>query len=89
MTDLNKLKIKLLTENFLADAYIAMEKKIEKAIQSGSLDIDSWEENNNPAIIPKIIVTALLEDESKQWSCEGSSFQKEMRKEINNLKLFL
>lgn len=84
-----KYKIHNLTEKLLNNSYIAMQQNIYKAINSGALDIESWDEENNFMIIPKIIVTAILENESTQYSSAGTCFEKQIKKEVKNLKHFL
>lgn len=85
----NHQKIKKIVKDILNEANKEMHKKIDKAIQCGALDIDSWDENSNPMIIPKIITIALLENEADQYKAGGTSFEKEVKKESKNLKLFL
>ena len=82
-----KAKLKRLASELLKDSQKAMKDKIDKAINSGSLDIDSWDERT--FILPKIIVAALLEDEAEQYKGKGTSFEKYVKKEIKNLRYFL
>jgi hypothetical protein len=58
-------------------------------ITNGAIDINSWDENNSPMILPKIIVTAILEQESTQYNGQGTSFEKEVKKGVRNLRYFL
>lgn len=81
-----KAKLKRLASEMLKDSQKAMKDKIDKAINSGSLDIDSWDER---MILPKVIVAAILEDEAEQYKGKGTSFEKSVKKEITNLKYFL
>jgi phage gp36-like protein len=85
----NKEKIIEITEQILDEAYIHMKKKIQKALNSGAIDIDSWDEKTNPYILPKKIVIAILEDEALQYNGTGTCFEKEIKKDVKNLKLFL
>jgi hypothetical protein len=78
-----------LAKGVLANAFEEMNKGIEKALNSGALNLDSWNENVNPMILPKIIAIALLEDSATQLNGKGTCFEKEMSNEIKNLKLFL
>ena len=66
-----------------------MEAKIDKALNSGALDIDNWDENSNSMILPKVIVVAIMETEADQYKGSGTSFEKEVKKEVRNLKCFI
>lgn len=81
--------IKGLTMGLLIQSFQSMNDKIDKAIESGALDIDEWDPVNNRMIIPEIIATAILEDESTQYSCKNSSWEKQIKKEVKNLRLFI
>lgn len=88
-TQEKKNKIKSLTEDMLKESFGSMIKKVEKALNSGVIDVDSWDENNNPMILPKCIVTAILQDESTQYEGKGTSFEKQVKKEVKNIRYFL
>ncbi len=85
----NKDKIQAITLQMLSQAIPQIEKNIEKALKSGAIDVDGWSENNNPMILPKIILVAAMEEEADQYKASGTSFEKQVKKEINNLKLLL
>jgi len=85
----NRNKIKALAIQMLQDSQKEMEAKIEKALNSGALNIDDWDENSNSMILPKVIVVAIMEDEANQYKATGTSFEKEVKKEVANLKCFL
>ena len=84
-----KNKIKQIAIDMLKQSHEAQLKLIEKALNSGALDIDAWDEENDKLIIPKVIVVAVLETEAEQYKCSGTKFEKSMKKDINNLKIFL
>jgi hypothetical protein len=84
-----KQSIKNRVEELLKDSYIDAQKKIDKAINSGAIDIENWDPNYNSWILPKIIVTAILENASQDYQGKGTEFEKQIKKEVNNLKLFL
>ena len=88
-TQEKKNKIKSLTEDMLKESFDAMIKKVEKALNSGAIDVDSWDESNNCMILPKCIVTAILQDESTQYEAKGTSFEKEIKKETKNIRYYL
>lgn len=62
---------------------------VDKALTSGAIDIDAWDENSEPMITPKVIVVSVLESEADQYKCQGTRFEKKMNKDIKNLKYFL
>lgn len=84
-----KNKIKQLAIDMLKESQEAQLKLVEKALNSGALDIDAWDENDKPMILPKVIVTAVLQTEAQQYEAKGTSFEKQIKKEVNNLKIFL
>jgi hypothetical protein len=84
-----KDKVKSLAEDMLKESFNAMIKKVEKALNSSAIDIDSWDENSSPMILPKCIVTAILQDESTQYEGKGTSFEKQVKKEVKNIRYFL
>jgi len=85
----SKETIEILVNEMLDDAFNAIKKKVTKAINSGGLDVDSWDENENKMIIPKTIVIALLEDEAEQYKGKGTSFEKKVAKDVKKLKYYL
>ena len=88
-TQEKKDKVKSLAEDMLKESFNAMIKKVEKALNSSAIDIDSWDENSSPMILPKCIVTAILQDESTQYEGKGTSFEKQVKKEVKNIRYFL
>jgi len=84
-----KRKIKALAKQMLKESHKEQVEKIEKALNSGALNIEDWEENSIPMIMPKSIVVAILEGEADQYKATGTSFEKEVKKEVKNLKCFI
>lgn len=82
-------KIKSLVTDMLNESHEAMIKKIDKALDSGAIDVDGWNESHNPMILPKCIVTAILQNESTQYEGKGTAFEKEVKKEVRNIRYFL
>lgn len=82
-------KIKSLVEDMLNYSHKAMFEKIESTLNSGAIDIDSWDEKNAPMILPKCIAAALLQSESTQYEGKGTSHEKKIKKEISKLKYFI
>jgi len=85
----NKAKIKKLVKELLKESNKAMINNIDKVLNSGCLDVEDWNENNNPMILPKSILIALLEYEIEQYSSKGTCFEKQINKEVKNIKYFL
>ena len=88
-TKSKKAKIKKLVSDMLKDSQKAMLKNIDKAINSGAIDVDDWDENISPMILPKCIVTAILEQEATQYDGSGTSFEKQIKKEVKNIRYFI
>ena len=89
MSNTKKKKIKALAKKMLKNSLKEMEAKIDKALNSGALDVDNWDENSNSMILPKVIVVAIMETEADQYKASGTSFEKEVKKEVKNLKCFI
>lgn len=84
-----KRKIKSLVKEMLKESHNAMIGKIDHVLNSGAIDIDTWSESHNPMILPKCIVTAILQDESHQYEGKGTSFEKTVKREVKNITYFL
>lgn len=61
-------------------------KNIQKVLNSGAIDLDSWD---GRMVLPKTIVTALLEEESAQWDGSGTSYAKQMKNDVKKIRMFL
>lgn len=87
----NRGKIKKLAVEMMTQSHESMVKAIDKALDCGALDIESWDENDMPMVIPKVIVKAVLESEANRYSARGTnvSFERKVNKEVKNLKYFL
>lgn len=75
--------------DMLNESHEFMLKKIDRALNSGAIDIEAWNENDKPMIVPKCIVTALLQVESYQYEGKGTSFEKQIKKEVKNIVNFI
>lgn len=91
MSDLEEKKkvIAQITNEFLNNAFEKMQEKITRAIQCDALDIEQYDSEFNTAIIPKTIVAALLLEEAEQWKCKGTSFEKQMEKDVKQLLIMM
>jgi diphthamide synthase subunit DPH2 len=85
----NKEAIKALVIEMLNTSHNAMLNNIDKVLSSGCVDTDSWDSTNAPMILPKCIVTAILKNESEQYTAKGTSFENRVKKEVSNIRLFL
>ena len=54
----------------------------DKALKSGAIDLDSWEDNY---VLPKIVMTAICRELVNDWK----PLDKDYRKESINLQIFL
>lgn len=88
-TQEKKDKIKSLVVDMLNESHEAMIKKIDKALNSGAIDVDKWDPADKPMIIPKCIVIAVLEDESMQFTGKGTSYERYIKKEVKNIRYFI
>lgn len=88
-TQEKKDKIKELAAFQLDVAYKDMIRLIDKALNSGCIDIDGWDEKNAPMILPNCIATAILEQECTQFDGSGTRFEKQIKKEVKNIRYFL
>jgi hypothetical protein len=82
-------KIKSIVLEMLNESHEAMVKKIDKALTCGAIDVESWSESNAPMILPKCIVIAILQNEATQYDGKGTSFEKQIKKEVSSLRCFL
>lgn len=90
MTNLQKKrKIKSLVKEMLKESHKAMIGKIDRTLNSGAIDIDAWSESYASMILPNCIVIALLQNESRQYSAIGTSFDKTVEREVKNITYFL
>jgi len=85
----NAEKIERIALEMIDDSVQHMKAKVKKAIKSGALDIENWDEYNKPMIIPKVIIQAVLQSESEQYSPKGTSFEREINKEVKNLRYYI
>ena len=85
----NKEKIKKLVSDMLIESHQKAMQNIDRVLDSGCIDIDGWDCKNKPMILPKCILTAILENESRQYTARGTSFEKQMKKEVRNIRYFL
>lgn len=78
-----------LTDDMLETAIPEIKKLIRKAVNSGAIDVEGWDRQFNPMIIPKCILIAALETEADQYRATGTVYEKQVEKEVRNLKNFI
>ena len=84
-----KARIRELATKMLEESLKSQIRLIEKAMDSGAIDISAWDEDHNPMLMPKAIVSAILIEEAGQYDAKGTSFEKQMSKDIKNIGIFL
>jgi hypothetical protein len=84
-----KTKIKRLVKGMLKESNKNILRNLDKVLNSSSIDIDGWDENTNPMILPKCILTAILKNESQQYEAKGTSFEKQIKNEVKNIMYFI
>ena len=85
----NSDKISKLANEMLDESIPHIRKMIERALRSGAIDVEGWDEENKPMILPKTILIAALESEADQYRPTGTSFEKEVNKEVKNIRYFI
>tara|TARA_R110002126_G_scaffold187208_1_gene335769 strand:+ start:719 stop:985 length:267 start_codon:yes stop_codon:yes gene_type:complete len=88
MTEKEQRLKKEVTE-MLTDSLDKMKEKIDKAFKSGCIDVEGWDEGLGRLILPKTITAAIIEDEVSQYLGRNTSFERQVRKEVDNIKCFI
>lgn len=84
-----KAKIELLANEMLKCSIENIQKSIKRAIECSGVDIESWDENSGPMILPKTILVATIENEARQYYGRGTSFERQIKKDVANIKMFI
>ena len=71
----------------LMNTYIP--RKIDIALKCGVLDIDSWEPDITPMIIPKTILVAALNGAADQYYPHGCGVEKQVKRDVKNLGFYI
>ena len=82
-------QIKDLVDQILDNALAEMKAKVGKVIVSGAIDTENWSPDHDSMLIPKAIVIALLENEADQYKATGTTHERKVSKDVENIKLFL
>ena len=64
-------------------------QNVDKVLNAGCVDVDGWDEKISPMMLPKTILTAILENEAMQYTARGTSFENQIKKEVLNIHYFL
>jgi hypothetical protein len=86
---MKKEKIKQLVIDMLNESHQKALKNVDKILDSDCVDIDNWDEGNVPMVLPKTILTAILEYESRQYTARGTRYEKQIKKDVDYIKMFL
>lgn len=84
-----KETIKKHVEDMLDKSLKDIKNNIDKVFESDAVDINGWDQKHNNMLLPKAIVIAILEREAEQYSARGTSHEKYIKKEVNNIKKFI
>lgn len=84
-----QIQIQKLAKQMLKESYKKAQEKVVKALESGAIDAEKWDENQGKMLLPKAIVTAVLLDEASQYDGRGTGFEKQQAKEIKNIRNFI
>lgn len=79
-----KAIIEVHVEDLIEQSVQAMKRNLQKVFRSGCIDIEGYDEKANPMILPKAIITALLLEESTQYTAPPSQ-EKAFKKEVKNI----
>jgi len=82
-------QIQTLANQMLKESYKKAKEQVVKALTSGAVDAEKWDENNGKMLLPKAIVTAVLLEEAGQYDGKGTGFEKQQAKEIKNIRHFI
>ena len=64
-------------------------KTLDKALDSGAININDWDEENSPMILVKGIIIGILKSEAEQYSAKGTNFEKQVKGIANRIQVYL
>ena len=88
-TEEKKIAIKELVSELITFSSEQMIEGIDRALNSGTIDFDEWEESNGKMIIPKCILLALLEKQIDVNDAKGTSHQRRVRKQVKLIRYYV
>lgn len=80
--------VRKLTYAILYEAYLSAREAVSRAVNSGAINIDSYDENHR-MVLPKSIAAAVLEIEVRPLKGIGTSYERQVKKNIKNIKHFI
>lgn len=86
-TEEKKKKLKSDVEELIGHCYKWALDDVERAVNSGSIDIESWDQNT--LVLPKIITTAIMQKVSRQYAGLGTRHENRIKNEVKNIQYFL
>ena len=60
-----------------------------KILNSGCVDVENYDPKSNGMILPKTILVAILQDFAEAYACKGTSFEKQIKKDVKNIRMFI
>ena len=66
--------------DMIDDHYNQMVKKAQKLLESWAVNFDEWDADNSPMVLPKTIMTALLESEVHAYSAKWTTHERKVKK---------
>lgn len=79
---MTKKQIEKLSRHIISECVKDMRKNVRRALESGAIDVDRYDAK---MIWPKAIVIACLKDEIHELNCKGTSWEKTIKKESENI----
>lgn len=90
MTRKQKEKIvRQLVWNMIRESAYHAQSRVTEAIKSGAINIDEYDFEHAPYVLPKTITAALLQAEIRPLLGKGTKYEKQVKKDIKNLLHFL
>ena len=87
---LAKIRLQAITHSFFTEDCIPEIKRlIQKAINSPAIDLEEYADTSAPAILPKSVLIAVFQSMADQYSPKGTSYEKEVKKNVQNLKPYV
>jgi len=86
-----KIALRNIVKDYIQKLSSKAIKDIDEVLNSGCIDLESYVFGGpNEMILPKVIVTAIMEEAARQYAPHETFPEfKEVRAEIDNIKLFI
>ncbi|TXG76185.1 hypothetical protein E6Q11_05130 [Candidatus Dojkabacteria bacterium] len=87
----NKEKIHELAKFMLEDSHKKALQKLQSLMDSKAMDeeFDEWSPDDKPMLLPKAIVTGILESEAEQYSAKGTSYVRVSNRWIRLVRYYM